>query len=211
MNTPAVRLALAAVATASLLLALPGRARAGVTVYNDPADFDAAATGVTSYTFSGAPAGSYTPEGTSYTSGPLTFSGPGINLFNDNSFGPGVTYVDEFNGPETITLSGATAVDFTIGTFDGAQTVAISVNGAPATSVTEAGGKPDTLFVGFTDTVPITSLTFTNTSVGGGDQEIDVIGYQTNAVPEPGTWALLAAGAGGLLLIVRRRARRTVA
>ena len=201
--------ALATLTVAVLLALAPGRARAGVTVYNNAGMFAAAASGLTTYTFSGPPAGSSTYEGMSYTSGPLTFSGPGIVLYNENDYGSGVNYVSEDHGPETITLAGASAVGFTLGIFHAAETVNISVNGAMVTSVTEAGGAPDTLFIGFTDSVSITSLTFTNTSntVYTGGNEIDVVGgYQTNAVPEPSTWALLGVGALGLLAWRKGRA-----
>ncbi len=205
MKTPTARLVLAA--ALGLCLVLPGTASALVTEYTDPADFNAATASATSYTFP-APQGDGSDEGTSFTSGPLTFSGYRIELYNDGGYGDGVSYVSELISPETITLSGATAVSFTIGTFEGPQTVAISVNGVPFTSVTEAGPHPDTLFVGFTDTVPITSLTFSD--ITNPSNEIDVINFQVgSAAPEPSTWALLGAGLAGLLgLRLRRRATR---
>ena len=198
---------LAATLFAAGLGALPTLADAQVLTYNSPAAYAAATTGNTAYAFSGAPAGGATNEGGTYTLGPITFTGAGLNLYNDSSYGTGVNYLDEFNSPETLTLGGATALSFTLGTYNGAQSIAISINGAAATTVTESGGFPNTLFVGFTNTVPITSLTFTNTTAAG--QEIDVINFQVgtnpNVVPEPSAWALLAVGTAALGLALRRR------
>ena len=201
MKTPAARLALTAIAAASLLLALPGRARAQAMAYNDPADFNAAAPGLTTYTFPST-GGANIIENGSYTEEPITFSGVEIHLDGDGDYEPTASeYLQEDGGLETLTLSGTqTAVSLTIGTFEGPDTVNVSVNGVFVTSVNSGGRQPATSFVGLTDSVPITSITLDDFTTPGN--EIDVTGFQ--AVPEPGTWALLGVGVAVVATAVRR-------
>jgi hypothetical protein len=53
------------------------------------------------------------------------------------------------------------------------------------------------------------SLVNRNTAAGGNDFAIDDIYFGTQStlppIPEPGTWALMAAGLGAVGLVARRR------
>ena len=175
-----------------------------ITIYNNASSFNAAAPGNTGYGF---PNPGFVDVSPSYTDGPLTFSATTLTLNNNSRYGNGQTYLAESNSAETISLSGASAVSFLLGTVPArSQTIAITINGTLVTNLMTSGGAPGTTYIGFTDSSPITSLTFTNTSVSGA--EIDLLFYQVGGVvPEPSTWALLGLGSAGALgLTLRRRA-----
>ena len=198
--TPAARPTMQRAAFSTALTVHPDAPGPVVTVYTTPASYNSASGTNTTYAFSGAPAGGSTSVGTSYTQGPLTFGGSSLTLYNDGSYGQNVTYLEESQQSETITLAGARGLSFYLGGNGG--TITIAVNGTTATTVAAPTSGSGT-FTGFTDTVNITSLTFTSSN-----NEIDVISFQENAaVPEPATWlgGLGLCAAAGLTL--RRRAR----
>ena len=190
------------------------QAHAGTVTYNSQAAFNAATTGVTSYNIP-APAGVLQLVSSPYTISPLTFSvrsDESLFLANDGVYGAGQTYLEAFaySGPasENIALAGASALGFTVGTFFGADTVSVDVNGVLASTFSTPGGSPDSVFFGVTDTTPITSLSFSILR-----PEIDILNFQVGSlgspspspVPEPsslvllGTGILAALGASGTL------------
>lgn len=187
---------------AGLVICLvPKLALASIVQYNDQASFAAAAPGATQFNFSGPQSNAIA----SYSQGPATFTFPDGYLYNDDFYGAGIRYIGIGSGALTITLS-SPAYDFglTLGTFGGTTPVKFSINDVPFTTVTSAGAQPATSYVGFVDTVPITSLTLA-TSNG---YEIDIINFATSAkyaVPMPEPASLLLLGVGGLAATVLRR------
>ena len=102
---------------AAALVVLPTRTNAALLVYTTLSSYQAATTSNTTYTFSGAPVNYYTLVSPSYTFGGLTFSASALHLENDGEYGAGVNYLDNWTSSgETITLYGATALSFTLGT-----------------------------------------------------------------------------------------------
>lgn len=186
-------------------------ASAQVTAYTSPASFNAASTGLTTYVF---PVSDVGNGGASYTLGPLTFSDSNVFVFNDGSYGDGVVYLAAYSftgAAETLSLSGATALSFTLATYYEAGSILVNVNGTDVTTLNLSGGAPITAFLGLTSVTPITSLSFTNVTVPG--DEIDLTGFQVGSatVPEPSGGAMLVIGGGGLWLILRgpRRPRQS--
>ena len=189
-------------AVASLLLAIPLAVHAQVITYDDPANFVAASTGDTSYSFPDE--GSFQQVASPYTLGPLTFSSTNstyaLYIGDDGVYGSGQTYLDTFPsnpGPvnSTITLNGATALAFTVGTEEGAQTVTVDVNGIPATIIATSGA-PTSQFFGITDSIPITSVSFSTSD----NYFFDVLNFEVgSAVPEPSTWMMMCSGLGMLV------------
>lgn len=195
-------------AMALLTLARGVSALGIVTSYTSAATFSLATTGVTSYSFPQPAMGSGEMVASPYMVGPLSFSASLLLLENDGLYGSGMHYLAAVNSDEGVSLAGATAVSFTLGTYAAAQSLSIYVNGTLAAVVAEAG-HPNTMFIGFTDTVPITSLTFKDTTSPGG--EIDATGFQVGMavpgapVPESSsTWALLALALPALFGFRRR-------
>lgn len=159
----------------------PGMAFAGIMTYNDQASFAAAAPDAIRYVVSG-PAADYSP---SYTLGPATFTSQSAMVFDDGSFGSGVQYAEFFPSQVIITLARpAYAIGLTLGTFSGTDTLDVSLNAVPATTVSSAGPAPATFFLGFTDTDPITSLTLFDRATS---RQIDVLDLTVaNAAPGGG-------------------------
>ena len=93
----------------------------------------------------------------------------------DNSFGFYTT------GVQTVFTSSLT-VTFNDGTSE-TLSLPINVNGGAS-------------YFGFTDTATIASVTITNTSNDAWG--IDNVSYNSSAVPEPSTWAMMLAGFAGL-------------
>lgn len=202
-----------------LLLGFAVQAPASVMTYSNLADFQAAATGVTTIDFNGiAAAGSFVGYGT----GPLSLSGVTFNSngsmfvidpgYYSSSYAGGGFLNSDFStsGVNTITAalpSPVTAlamefgglfggpVDFTFSFSDGS-----SVSGSSAASI--IGGTP-LAFIGFTSTVAITSASISMPD-SPNYNAIDNFRFG-NSVPEPGSLALILLGMSGLAVAGRRR------
>ena len=200
---------------AGLLFALTSTsAQATVVTYLDPSQYEAAAPGVTNYSFPD-PTGN-DPLTRPYIDGPLGFSTTEhqtrLYLEDDPAYG-GSSYLETINpylGPVNAAVqpqvSNIYDVSFDLATRNGADTVSVSVNFQAVTSFTTVGGAPNTTFIGITDTVPIQQVSFT---LSNGD-EIDLLDFSAGTmapVPEPSTYAWVGAAlAGGGFLYRRRRA-----
>lgn len=204
-------MAIGAVAGCALAIGAAPAAWAGVVTYDTVAAFDAATTGLTSYAIPASqPVGSlFQPVSPSITIGPVTFASSDLNLFNDGGYGVGQTYLGSGFAVETLTLSGATAIGFDLGTFEIASSFTASVNGGPPITVTTTAPNPAHRFFGITDTSPITSIVFSIPTPGG---ELDILDFQVGSVvttttPEPASLFVLGAGILGLIASRRRSAK----
>ena len=104
--------------------------------------------------------------------------------------------------PEQITSTGVDAIGFEIGTRDEGGTLAFDVDGTTYDFTTPGATSP--IFVGFTSSSPLTSLSVTTTA----GPEIDIVDYQvgtTAVTPEPSSIALLGTGLLGIAGVMRRR------
>jgi hypothetical protein len=184
-------------------------AKAGAITYSTAAAFDAATTDLTSYPIPAPASGTSEYITPSITIGPITFSSPGVypnaGLFlqDDGAYGIGQDYLESYQTVETLTLAGATAIDFDLGTFGSAGSFSVSVNGGAPITVTTTASNPATQFFGITDASPITSLVLSIPSEHF--EELDMVDFQTGSIatPELGSFALLSAGL--LVLIASRR------
>jgi hypothetical protein len=144
-----------------------------VSTYLDSSAFDSATTDITIYAL---PDYTYTPLYSSVTIGPFTIGGTNLYGYNDNGYlidSISQNYVGIESSDGTLDLTGATAVSFYIGTYwIPGDAIAISVNGVPVTTVTPDGSTTP-MFLGLTDTAPITSITLSDATSSGG--EIDLV------------------------------------
>lgn len=210
------RSVMAVMAAVIVLVSPKVEARAEVVSYSSQGSF-AAASSTTTYGIPSAGAGDvhvaspYTPAG-----GPLTFADlDGIfSVDNDGSYGAGRTYLQTYwqdtntSITEQITLAGATAVAFDVGTFSLGSPLVFDVNGTDFTFTTPGAQSP--IFVGFTSDTPITSVSITQTVSDYTAREIDVLGYdvgsaEVSQTPEPSSFALLVTGLAGFTEVIRRR------
>ena len=134
--------------------------------------------------------------------------------------GPGISsaFYDVTNGAMTITMPGAGVTAFGLVVFDvlvgdttgaGTDTVNLYAGGSTGSVVTPAFAG--TGFIGFTSTVPITSVTLTGTNPNEFPTISSVYFEEAAAssVPEPGTLGLSGFGLLlGVVLISNRRNRR---
>ena len=194
------------------LLTASGAAKATTyTTFSDEASFAAAAPGLVTYGF---PAGDDTLEARPYIDGPLGistyqhFTHP--YLENDGAFGSGQTYLAMVGIPGVNVVmdpqvDGMYAVAFDIGTFDGADTVSLTLNNTDYVTTFETFGVGSSTFIGVVSSDPIFRIEL---DAADGTQ-IDILDFTTVAiaapVPEPAPAALTLAGLGFLGLMARRR------
>jgi len=178
---------------ALIAIAVPSNARAGITTYTDPASFGAVlAPGSYTENF-----GSLTPN-TGYAS-TLSFSGSGfgylihgdelltLGLFSGNnsasfignSFAGGPVVIDTFTG-NTVTAIGLDAFTTNNANNPDGGSVTVTVTDSGGGTATETFSSSSlTTFVGFTDTVAITSL-----EVSAGSAEFaDLTNLTVGALP----------------------------
>jgi hypothetical protein len=204
------------------VIAMASPAAAAVVEYTSQAAFNAATTGVSTFTFD---QGNVPPLFT-FEPSPSTFNGVTFeDLSTPNNAITGhsaslvlvsasttPTYGQDFlafqnEDPSilgTISSAGATAFGFTFGSYvNVGSSATLTLNTGESFTIT-----PDTVaqFIGFTSDAPITSIalnyddsfTFDVLSVSSG-----VAGAP--GVPEPVSWALMLVGFGGLGAVMRRR------
>jgi hypothetical protein len=201
-----------------------------VTEYTSLASWDSAVSGITNYTILAPPVVSdgvvlptpqVNPLGGPIAFGPGTFTTP-ANLpiiFNDGAYGSGVQYFAASprafgdGGPAIANVafsasSDITALAFTVGSVDFSSTIDVSVNGSALTPLGFAYGNPP-IFLGLTDTRPITDISFTiaNAQFGRGNTnydpgEIDVIGSYATARAVTAPELDPASFASGLMLLL---------
>ncbi len=198
------------------LLSFATAANAKITTFNDVTLFDAATTGITSFTFEG-----YVDPDAGYTNYPdgLTVQGvkfsPASGMITTTSptYGPpppfSTTYLSQSNSSAiNVTLPAGTTefgADFANVTNLSSATVTATINGT-AYTFSEPGLFGGYAFFGFTSTTPITSLSFTNDLNGTALDNVRFGSIGGAATPEPGSVALLVGmGVTGAGVLRRRR------
>jgi hypothetical protein len=216
----AVRLGWLAPALTLGALALTTSAHAQVTQYSSRTSFNAATSGLTTFTLDGyAPAGSYAEYPTGLTVDGVAFSASGKALYvgdpgdgNGNPFN-GHQYVDS-DDQQTLNIAlptGTTAfgADFFNYGYNstGGSTITALVNGTTFT-FTEPNNTTSA-FAGFTSSAPITSLSFSGGTYGPALDNLSFGTAGPAAVPEASTTVsfglLLVLGLGGVVVTARRK------
>lgn len=168
--------------------------------YSNSADFLAAAPDSSLYTF---PVGDGSSLPRPYEIGPLGFSTlqhfTHPYLENDGSYGAGQTYLALIGTPgvnaatQPIVSTPIYALAFDLGTFDGADTITLTMNYYDVVGTfTTSGGAGTSTFIGIKSSDPIVQVSFT----AANGEEIDFLDFYapTAAVPEPSSALLSAAG-----------------
>jgi hypothetical protein len=212
-------------------LALAAPAAASVVEYTSQAAFNAAVSGVSTFTFDQGnvpPLFTFLPNPSTFNgvtfedlpvpSNAMTGGSPGLLLISASAT---PTYGQDFlafqnEDPSilgTISLAGATAFGFEFGSYvNVGSTATLTLNTGDTFTVTPGQTAQ---FIGFTSDAPITSVsldydnsfTFDVLSVSSGAAGAAGVG----GVPEPASWALMLVGFGGLGAVLRRSRRQPAA
>ncbi|SIO49844.1 PEP-CTERM protein-sorting domain-containing protein [Bradyrhizobium erythrophlei] len=201
----------AAAALVAALISFSGAANAAAIEYTSLAAFDAATTGVATYGVAGlAPANSYTTFDPSVNVGPVKFvsdQGMFAEGAQDRSYFGYYDHVADLLTQSNLTVStdSTTAIAFDFG---------IEYNPiAPQFNITLSTGDSYTVtypallahdFIGFTSSVPITSVSFNDFSTLSFF-DVELASANASAAPEPSTWAMMILGFAGLGFMACRR------
>jgi hypothetical protein len=181
------------------------------TTFSDAASFAAAAPGLVTYNF---PAGDGSVEARPYIDGPLGistyqhFTHPFLE--NDGAYGAGQTYLAMVGLPGVNVVmdpqvDGMYAVAFDLGTYDGADTVSLTLNNTDYVTTFQTFGVGTSTFIGVLSSDPIFRIELDATD----GTQIDILDFTTVAiaapVPEPANAAHALAGLGLLGVVARRR------
>ncbi|WP_077036943.1 PEP-CTERM sorting domain-containing protein [Pelomonas sp. KK5] len=210
-SPPLARL-LAAAALVGLAAGASPASATDFTTYWKEARFDAAVPDASTYTF---PTGDGNAEARPYLLGPLGFSTyqhfTHPYLEDDGAYGAGVTYlsmrgIPGVNAAMDTQVDGIYALGFDLGTYDGADTITVTINFGAITvgSFDTIGGAGTSTFFGIVTSDPIQQITFT----AKNGTEIDILDFKAgavSAVPEPASLSFALAGLGMLGVAVRRR------
>jgi len=221
-----IKLKVAGLLTAAILVAVIDSAGAGVLEYNTLTSFNAAAGATTTinfdslspiaiHTYFGDP-GSVSLGGDTFSSSQALFAfKPAI--YYSSSFLSAQTQANPPFNSLTIQTAGVNAIGFTYGDFFVAlPNLTVTINGGTPVSLTPATSSGT--FVGFTDTSLITSIVLTETGSlpardGAVLDLINVLQTQqtVSATPLPAGLPLFATGLGVIGLLGRRRKRKNAA
>lgn len=214
---------LAGAGLAAALAAFAMPTMAATAVYSDYASWSAAVSGVTSVNIPDPAPEPYLPlsaGGATVTYGGVTFAVS--DLLGDSSFfligsgfgasTPMLSSQGQSVGPANIRITFSKAVTgfaFNFGAYTG-QNLTLTLS--TGETIVRQGGTPifEDLytvpdFVGVTSDEAIKSVLVTAPDY---IMNIGNVAYETNAVPEPGTWALMLVGFGGLGAALRARRRQ---
>lgn len=175
-------------------------ALASIVTYYDQTSFTAATPNAIQFIFSGPDA----QLGNSYTLGPATFASGNVSRINGGLYSGFSTFLE--TGPPTITLSPSTyGFGLMFGTIYRSTAFSITVNGVQVTTVTPPG-PTSPIYVGFVDTDPIATTTWT---LVGRVNSLDVLDFATSntpgiPVPEPASLLILGVGASATTALQRR-------
>ena len=187
-------------AAASVLCAAAAPALAATTIYTSEAAFDAAFSGLSTYTVPDM-GDAVSAEPSQILDG-ITFTSNTLFYFDQ---GYGTPFIGDFNysgGGTIFTISSSgPALGVFLGSYYGAETYSYDANGIYRSVALPA--PTATTFFGLGNPGGSVSLSF---AVPQGS-EVDVTGFISGTVPEPKVWALMLAGLGGVGALMRRRSR----
>jgi hypothetical protein len=196
-------------------------------VYNNSAQWEAATSGISTINFGvlSPPHGGFltypSPPGLTVSGVNFTTNAPAVYVVDDAfccaTYARGSDTLDSGeDGTIVATLpANTTAVGFdlftvTLGDLGGSLpgTVDVGVNGK--TYVVDTATAPGLVFFGLTSPDAISSLTITAEQVGSGiNTAVDISNFSyggtATVTPEPGSYAALILGFGGVILAVRSR------
>ncbi len=193
-------------------VAASAAAHADTVAFSSASAFASATTGAVTYSIP-KPGNNTTFQAVSnpYAVGPLTFSAASIELFNDQYYGTGQTYLG-LDGSKTYTVSanGVSAIAFDLGSFLDPQTLTVLVNGISLEKLAIPEAQ-QSVFLGITSTLPINTISLTPSI---GKSEVDILNAEIASTiattPEPSSFLLLLSGVLATACTVRRRSWRQV-